>query len=130
MKKGLDLYDFFTAQKYSWWDLLKKSASSTSLEEEIFYLYLADSPLVETPFNISIKVLNKNIFRCCDKCPLWINIDGDDKDFYGICILNGYETRWDGNCGNYKSKDLEEGYCGNEIKPLSREEIINLVSNK
>lgn len=54
-----------------------------------------------------IKILNKYTFRRCDKCPSWINGDGDYKDFYGICILTGYETRDDGDCGNYKSKDLE-----------------------
>ena len=130
MKEGLDLYEFFETKKYSWWDLIIKATSSKTLDETIFYLYLADSPFVETPLSMPIKMLNEYTFRLCDRCPLWINGDGDDKDFYGVCILTGYETRYDGDCGNYKSKDLEEGYCEEEINPFNIQEIINLVSNK
>ena len=129
MKENIDLYNFFRDKKYSWWDLLEKASLSQTFEETLFYLHLADSPLIESPFNSSFKLLNKNTFTRCNKCPMWITQDGEDRNIFGICILTGYETRKDGDCGNYKCKDMEEDYCGEEILPLNREKIIYIVSN-
>ena len=54
---------FFRDKKYSWWDLLEKASLSQTFEETLFYLHLADSPLIESPFNSSFKLLNKNTFK-------------------------------------------------------------------
>ena len=60
---------------------------------------------------------------------MWITQDEEDRNIIGICILTGYETRKDGDCDNCKCKDMEEDYCGEEILPLNREKIIDIVSN-